>query len=212
MSEDLVNLAQRWPARDPAHYAGSGPKRDAALAEVERLTNELNAHSEVNRRLILERDVAEAEVDRLNYQVAAMIGVAELAEAAAAKEEAETDRVVGDGNRWLAEVERLTAERDAAEAEVERQTIELNNMREKATRVQYDEFPQITAKVIDKHQRERDHALQQAYRLQQAGANRPTDEDIWREAFMAAMERGGVFDRTKVADLALAEYRRRWPR
>jgi len=42
--------------------------------------------------------------------------------------------------------------------------------------------------------------------------SRSSDEDIWREAFMAAMERGGVFDHTKVADLALAEYRKRWPR
>jgi hypothetical protein len=51
MSEDLVNLAQRWPERDPAHYAGSGPKRDEAQAEVERLT--------------AERDAAQAEVERL---------------------------------------------------------------------------------------------------------------------------------------------------
>ena len=43
-------------------------------------------------------------------------------------------------------------------------------------------------------------------------SSRPSDEDIWRQAFMAAMERGGVFDHTKVADLALAEYRKRWPR
>jgi hypothetical protein len=45
-------------------------------------------------------------------------------EAVKLREEAETDRVVADGNKALAEVERLTGERDAALAEVQRLTAE----------------------------------------------------------------------------------------
>lgn len=100
------------------------------------------------------------------------------------------------------QVARLTAERDEA--------------REKLTRVQvqYDEFAKVTAKVIDNHQRETNHARQQVYLLQQAGANRPSDEDIWREAFMAHLSsaKASVQRASKDADIDLAEYRKRWPR
>ena len=43
-------------------------------------------------------------------------------------------------------------------------------------------------------------------------SSRPDDETIWREAFVAAIQGGRVYDRMTVADLALAEYRKRWPR
>lgn len=149
-----------------------------------------------------------AEVERLTSQVATLTGAVEQAnkakahaEAAAAREEAETDRVVADGNRALAEVERLTTE--------------LHETREKLARVQvqYDEFAKVTAKVIDKHQRERDHARQQVYLLQQAGANRPSDEDIWREVFFRCVSDYITGEkRVIIADTMLAEYRKRWPR
>lgn len=92
-------------------------------------------------------------------------------------------------------------------------TTELHETREKLARVQvqYDEFAKVTAKVIDKHQRERDHARQQVYLLQQAGADRPTDEDIWREAYMSQLH-DRYWASSELADRALAEYRKRWPR
>lgn len=93
-------------------------------------------------------------------------------------------------------------------------TTELHETREKLARVQvqYDEFAKVTAKVIDKHQRERDHARQQVYLLQQAGADRPTDEDFWREAFMTLLPSYPWEKAAEHADRALAEYRKRWPR
>ena len=94
----------------------------------------------------------------------------------------------------LAEVERLNADRDATQRERERlqdllkvERQELSTLRDRLRVLQTDPSASLTS-------------------------SRPTDEDIWREAFMAAMERGGVFDRMTVADLALAEYRKRWPR
>jgi len=181
-------------------------------------------------QLTAQRDAAQAEVERLKEQVGALTVAVEQAdemkahaEAAAAAEEAETDRVVADGNKALAEVERLT--------------VELHETRKKLTRVQvqYDEFAKVTAKVIDQHQRERDHARQQVYRLQQAGADRPTDqsaqnldmangqaildssrpsdEDIWREVFFRCVSEYITGEkRVIIADTMLAEYRRRWPR
>lgn len=94
-------------------------------------------------------------------------------------------------------------------------TTELHETREKLARVQvqYDEFAKVTAKVIDKHQRERDHARQQVYLLRQAGADRPTDEDIWREVFFRCVSEYITGEkRVIIADTMLAEYRKRWPR
>ena len=116
--------------------------------------------------VLVRYDDHRAEVERLKEQVAALTLAVEQAdemkahaEAAAAAEEAETDRV--------------TAERDAAQAEVER--LRANGQA-----------------ILD--------------------SSRPDDETIWREAFMAAIQGGRVYDRMTVADLALAEYRKRWPR
>ena len=228
-------------------------------AEIERLKN-------ASDHLTSERDEAQAEVERLKEQVGALTLAVEQAdemkahaEAAAAAEEAETDRVMSERDAAQVEVERLTQNLDAwkkdcqeleqkrnraldlgeelnrelegqkaanqrllrecaediasAKAREEAATTELNETREKLARVQvqYDEFAKVTAKVIEQHQRERDHARQQVYRLQQAGADRPTDEDIWREAFTATLQ-SPHFNRTKMADEVLAEYRKRWPR
>jgi hypothetical protein len=57
MSEDLVNRAQR--------YAGSGPKRDAALAEVERLTRAREALRDSLREALIERNDARYEAVQL---------------------------------------------------------------------------------------------------------------------------------------------------
>ena len=107
-------------------------------------------------------------------------------------------------------------------------TTELAETREQLARVQaqYDDFARVTAKTIGQHQRERDEARQQVYRLQQAcgdtvahgqgmpDTSRPSDEDIWREALVASMCREwlSVLQGVERADVALAEYRKRWPR
>ena len=145
-------------------------------------------------RLTVERDAAQAEVERLKEQVAALTVAVEQAdeakadaEAAAAREEAETDRVM--------------VERDAARAEVERlKAGELNGRR--AT----------NQRIIA----ERDAAQAEVERLRANGQaildrSRPTDEDIWRQAFTATLQ-SPHFNRTKMADEVLAEYRKRWPR
>lgn len=201
-----------WAATEEANELEV--ERDEARANAERLRitlaeqdNELELAREDVRRLTSERDAAQAEAERLKEQVAALTVAVEQAdeakadaEAAAAREEAETDRVVADGNRALADVERLT--------------VELHETREKLARVQvqYDEFAKVTAKVIDKHQRERDHARQQVYLLREAGADRPSDEDFWREAFMTLLPSYPWEKAAEHADRALAEYRKRWPR
>jgi hypothetical protein len=203
-------------AYNEAERAGSTPEASSAvetkgdtMSDITRfqILNDMwvryDDHRAEVERLTVQRDAAEAKVERLISHVATLTVVTEQAKAAAAREEAETDRVVADGNKALAEVERLTAERD--------------EVREKLTRVQvqYDEFAKVTARVIDNHQRERDHARQQAYLLREAGADRPTDEDIWREAFMALCGQSlkeGYMIRAESADAALAVYRQRWPR
>ena len=149
--------------------------------------------------------------------------------------QAEVERLTSERDEARAEVERLTVRLEHAQARIvpplphadesaqqvqdkmdgyiASVTTELRKTRHKLARVhaQYDEFAKVTAKVIEQHQRERDDARQQVYRLQQAGADRPTDEDIWREAFTATLQ-SPHFNRTKMADEVLAEYRKRWPR
>ena len=200
---DKARAQVEWLKYQVATLTVAVEKADEAKTNAEAAAAREEAETD---RVTAERDEARAEVERLKEQVATLTAGMEWADklqAYAEAAEAETDRVVADGNKALAEVERLTIERDEA--------------REKLTRVQmqYDEFAKVTAKVIDNHQRERDHARQQAYLLREAGADRPTDEDIWREAFMAlcgqSLEEGYMI-RAESADAALAVYRQRWPR
>jgi hypothetical protein len=107
--------------------------------------------------------------------------------------------------RWAeGEVEQLTAQRDAAKAERDAAQAEVKRLTKERNNAKADlEWLRATQSVQN---------LNTANGQAILDSSRPTDEDIWREAFMAAMERGGVFDRMTVADLALAEYRKRWPR
>ena len=104
------------------------------------------------------------------------------AEAAAAAEEAETDRVM--------------AERDAAQRERER-VQDLLWLRER-------ELPTLQR---DQSAQNLDMVSGQAI----LDSSRPTDEDIWREAFMSQLH-DRYWAASEVADVALAEYRKRWPR
>ena len=61
MSEDLVNLAQRWPERAATHYDGCEADHVGCL--VKKLAREVE-------RLTAERDAAQVEVDRLRTTLA----------------------------------------------------------------------------------------------------------------------------------------------
>ena len=229
-ADELKAHAEAAAAAEEAETDRVMSERDAAQIEVERLKRMLppTAHTGIRNgpgegswsvfagKVVEERDEAREEVERLNAEVKRLTEQVGALTLTLALEQADEMKAHAE-----AETDRVTAERDEA--------------REKLTRVQvqYDEFAKVTAKVIEQHQRERDHARQQVYRLQQAGADRPTDqsaqnldmangqaildssrpddETIWREAFMSA-----VHDVHKnwmdVADVALAQYRKRWPR
>ena len=114
-------------------------------------------------------------------------------------------------------IDRLIAERDAAQAEVERLTQERDEARAERDAAQRErervqgllwlrgrELPTL----------QRDQPAQNVNMVSGQAildSSRPDDETIWREAFMAA-----VHDVHKnwmdVADVALAQYRKRWPR
>jgi DNA repair exonuclease SbcCD ATPase subunit len=215
LKADLTEAATKFKRviaeRDEAQgtiYRLAG-ERDAAEAEVERLKELLTEESKSRPKLIdsmtsqlratadrmtAERDEARAEVERLKEQVATLtVGMewADKLQAYAEAAEAETVRVVADGNKALAEVERLTGERDAALAEVER----LTNERD-------------TAQANVKWLIDRGNGKASLHR------SRATDEDIWREAFMALCGQSlkeGYMIRAESADAALAVYRKRWP-
>ena len=235
-------------------------ERDEAQAEVKRLkeqvaaltvaveqADEMKAHAEAaaaaeeaeTDRVMAERHAAQAEVERLTQNLDAWKkDCQEL--------EQKRNRALDLGEELNRELEGQKAANQrllrecaediaSAKAREEAATTELNEAREKLAQVQvqYDEFAKVTAKVIEQHQRERDHARQQVYRLQQAGAGRPTDpsaqnldmangqaildcsrpddETIWREAFMSQLH-DRYWAASEVADVALAEYRKRWSR
>ena len=144
-------------------------------------------------RLIAERDKIHAEVQRLTQ--------------------------ILNGRRATAE--RVTAERDEAQAEVERlkeQVAALTVAVEQADEMKAHAEAAAAAEEAetDRVMSERDAAQAEVERLLANGqaifdSSRPTDEDIWREAFMAAV-RSRDFFRTKTANEVLAEYRKRWPR
>ena len=172
-------------------------------------------------RLTAERDAAQAEVERLTARQTEM-------ETHITGLTAELHRTRADGIklRWVqGKVERLTAQRDAAQAEVERLTAERDEARTDRDAAQRErERVQDLLTLAGQELSTLREALRVRRRDQSAqnldmvngqailDSSRPDDETIWREAFMAAMERGGVFDRITVADVALAEYRKRWPR
>lgn len=109
-------------------------------------------------------------------------------------------RLAGERDKSNSEVERLTFERDQAQAEVK-------NLNAQMT----DAIVRIRAMTA-----ERDEAQAEVERLRANGqrmfdGSRPSDEDIWRHAFMATLQ-SPHYNRTKMADEVLAEYRKRWPR
>lgn len=206
-------------------------QRSETFAEIERLTRNQDRLRDGLREALEERNnvrheavelreklvEAQAEVDRLKEQVAALTAAVEQAdemkahaEAAAAAEEAETDRVMSERKAAQAEVEHLknaicylTRERD--EARDERDAAQRERERVQALLwVREGELPTLQC---DQSAQNLDMANGQAT----LDSLRPTDETIWREAFMAA-----VHDVHKnwmdVADVALAQYRKRWPR
>ena len=176
-------------------------------------------------RLIAERDEARADVKQLTaerddhrFEVERLT--------------AELHRTRADGIelRWVeGEVEQLTAERDAARGEVERLKNAIGYLTRERDEAQAER---------DAAQRERERvqdlltlagrelstlreSLRQPRRDQSAqnldmangqailDSSRPTDEDIWREAFMRFIEEKNAVE---CADIRLAEYRKRWPR
>jgi chromosome segregation ATPase len=161
--------------------------------EIERLKNALD-------HLTSERDEARAEVERLTAHHSEM-----ETHITGLTDELHRTRANGITLRWAeGEVEQLTAQRDAAKAERDAAQAEVKRLTKERNNAKADlEWLRATQSVQN---------LNTANGQAILDSSRPTDEDIWREAFMAAMERGGVFDRMTVADLALAEYRKRWPR
>ena len=197
MSEDLVNLAQRWPSRAATHYEGCEADHVGCL--VKKLGREVE-------RLRAERDKAWAEVERLTVRL-------EHAQARIVPPLPHAD-------------ESAQQVQDKMHGYIASLTTELAETREQLARVQaqYNDFARVTANTIGQHQRERDEARQQVYRLQQAcgdtGGNgrgmldpsRPTDEDIWREAFITMLPSYPWEKAAEKSDCVLAEYRKRWPR
>lgn len=161
---------------------------------------------------------AQAEVERLKEQVAALTVAVEQAdemkanaEAAVLVEEAETDRVLAERNAAQAEVERLknaidylTRERD--EARDERDAVQRE--RERVQALLWLRGRELPTLQCDQSAQNLDTANGQAI----LDSSRPTDEDIWREAFMRQLHDDHVPNWATTADLALAEYRKRWPR
>ena len=157
-------------------------ERDEAHSTIYRLAGERDKSNSEVERLTFERDQAQAEVKNLNAQM--------------------TDAIV--------RIRAMTAERDEAQAEVERLTAELHRTRADGIEMRWvaDEVEQLTA--------QRDAAQAEVERLRANGqrmfdGSRPSDEDIWHHAFMATLQ-SPHYNRTKMADEVLAEYRKRWPR
>lgn len=95
-----------------------------------------------------------------------------------------------------AEVERLTAERDTARAEVRRLIAERDQPESRLMGREVGRFG------LDGHYLDYE-ALK---------PTRPSDEDIWREAFITMLPSYPWEKAAKQSDGVLAEYRKRWPR
>lgn len=131
MSEDLVNLAQRWPERHATHYDG-------------------------------------CEADHVGCLV----------------------------KKLAREVERLTSERNAAQAEGERLKTERDQTETRPRGREVGRFG-WDGHYID-------------YRAMEP--TRPSDEDIWREAFITMLPSFPWEKAAEKSDCVLVEYRKRWPR
>lgn len=233
---DIPRNGNEFMHEDPD---GEYVQYDDHRAEVERLTAERHQLRGDVEALAAERDEAQAEVEQLWRDLTAADGTIDGLRAESTELAAERDAAQAEVERLTARLEHAQAPivpplphtdesaslvQDKMDAYVTSLTTELHETRERLARVQaqYDEFASVTAKTIGQHQRERDEARQQVYRLQQAcgdtGANgqaildssRPTDEDIWREIWLL-----GAREHRKAAEWAdamLAEYRKRWPR
>ena len=116
-------------------------------------------------------------------------------------------------------IDRLIAERDAAQAEVERLKEQIGALTlavEQADEMKAHAEAAATAEEAetDRVMAERDAAQAEVERLRANGqaildSSRPDDETIWREAFMRFIEEKNAVE---CADIALAQYRKRWPR
>lgn len=179
------------------------------LAEVERLTTERDeARAEVER---LSAEVARITDDRDSWENEAAVNDALAREQLDAMllqhqrdfarqefERLRTELVEQDNELDAAreDVLRLTSERDMARAEVQRLIAERDQT---ATHPKGREVGRFG---LDGHYLD---AMEPA---------RPSDEDIWREAFMVLLRKTSyAWERaSEEADRVLAEYRKRWPR
>lgn len=145
-------------------------------------------------RLIAERDAARAEVERLKAMLppTAHTGVR---------------NGPGEGS-WSVFAEKVVEERDAAQAEVERLTVERDTARAEVRRLIAErDQPESRGKGREVGRFGLDgHYL---YAMEPA---RPSDEDIWREAFMVLLRNYYPEIADAKADSVLALYRKRWPR
>ena len=154
-------------------------------------------------QMTAERDEAQAEVERLWRDLTAADGTidrlrTELAEQDQDLKTAREDvlRLMTERNTARAEVERLTSERDTARAEVQRLIAERDQPESRPKGREVGRFG------LDGHYLDYE-ALKPA---------RPSDEDIWREAFITMLPSYPWEKAAKQSDGVLAEYRKRWPR
>ena len=220
-------------------------ERDKIHAEVQRLTQILNGRRATDERVTAKLDEARADVKWLKEQVAALTVAVEQAdeakadaEAAAAREEAETDRVMVERDAAQAEVERLkntlypwdtyyrlkkanehleedvaklTVDRDAAQAEVERLKRMLPPTAHTGVRNGPGEgsWSVFAGKVVE----ERDEAREEVERLNAEVKRLTTERDEARaERDAEQRERERVQALLRLRGRELAEYRKRWPR
>jgi len=216
-------------------------------AEIKRLTAGRDGAQADMRKTIRERDFARDEVERLKAEATRLTTKRE-----AALRKAEALQIVVDGERSRMDAYRvdtqaaitlLTKQRDEAQAEVERRITECGEAWVEVERLRREERQaadrerELARGTIDRLEIERDFAQREGQklkaeveRLTDAGnhsasldRSRPSDEDIWREAFFALWERYWVHGQDWVdglkemtcadaADIALHEYRKRWPR
>lgn len=181
-------------------------QRDAAQAEVERLKNAIDHLTSERDEARAERDAAQRERERVQ-DLLTLAGreLSTLREALRVRRRDQSDQ----RDKALACVKRLThqnierlknaldhrtSERDEARAEVERLRAERDQM---ATHPRGREVGRFG---LDGHY------------LDAMEPERPTDEDIWREAFITMLPSFPWEKAAEKSDCVLVEYRKRWPR
>ena len=174
--------------------AGEWVRYDDHRAEVERLTIERDeARDEAERRLG-DMQLLAKQIDL--WKAASSCSTPEQMLSGRRFMDARIHELTRERDGWRSDAERMTAERDAAQAEVERLTVERN----KAKAVEWLRANQ-SAQNLD----------MVANCKETLTSSRPTDEDILREAFMSQLH-DRYWASSELADIALAEYRKRWPR